>query len=58
MKYKYTTLEKVGLILFGIGLLLTITTILIAAFKADILLGILILGLFITIIGSLILLKE
>ena len=52
---KYTTLEKIGLILLIAGLSLEIITIMVASFKADILLGTLMLGLFMAIAGAVIL---
>ena len=54
---KYTTLEKIGLILLIAGLSLEIITIMVASFKADILLGTLMLGLFMAIVGAVILRK-
>lgn len=54
MKDKHTTFEKIGLFLLIAGLLLLTITMLIVAFKTDIVLGIVVLGLCMTIIGALI----
>lgn len=54
MENKYITRKKVGLIILLIGLLLTIITYLVVMFNANILLGIIVLGIIMTIIGGLI----
>lgn len=57
MKHKYTTFEKIGLTLLITGSLLTVTAILIVAFKADALLGIILFGLSTAVLGALMLLR-
>ena len=52
MENKYITRKKVGLIILLIGLLLTIITYLVVMFNANILLGIIVLGIIMTIIGG------
>ena len=54
MENKYITRKKVGLIILLIGLLLTIITYLVVMFNANILLGIIVLGIIMTIIGGLV----
>lgn len=58
MKSKYTRLKKIGLILLIVGSLLTLVPLIIIVFKADIVLGIILIGLISTVAGGLILLKE
>lgn len=57
MKHNYTTFEKIGLTLLITGSLLTVTAVLIVAFKADALLGIILFGLFTSVLGALMLLR-
>lgn len=58
MKSKYTRLEKIGLILLIVGSLLTLVPLIIIVFNADIVLGIILIGLISSVAGGLILLKE
>lgn len=55
---KYTTLEKIGLTLLISGSLLALIPILVICFKADIVLGTIILGIVAAVAGTLILLRE
>ena len=55
---KHTTLEKIGLTLLIAGSLLALIPILVICFKADILLGIIILGIVAAVVGFIIFLRE
>ena len=55
---KHTTLEKIGLTLLIVGSLLAIIPILVICFRADIVLGTIILGIVAAVVGALILLRE
>lgn len=55
---KHTTLEKIGLTLLITGSLLVLIPILVICFRADILLGIIILGIVAAVVGFIIFLRE
>ena len=55
---RYTLLEKIGVILLIIGLLLAIIPISVISFKTDIVLGTIVLGIVLTVSGVIILLRE
>lgn len=56
--HKHTILKKIGLNLFITGSSLTIIAIMVKSFKTDIILGIIMLGIFITSLGAILLLRE
>lgn len=55
---RYTLLEKIGVTLLIIGLLLAIIPISVISFKAGIVLGTIILGIVVAVTGVIILLRE